>query len=105
MAKAKRMEDERLAAEAKATLDKIDAIQSQIVEMNQAADQFKKAVEAGVEPFKNERYFSRIKVRNLSKKIDDQMKALGNSKQAQEAAAKFQPELTNAKKLLDQFKE
>lgn len=105
LAKAKQMEEEKKGVEAKATSEKIDVIQSQITEMNQAADQFKKAVEAGVEPFKNERYFSRIKVRNLSKKIDDQIKALGNSKQAMDASAKFQPELTNMKKLLEQFKE
>ena len=98
-AEAKKLDDE------KKLLDGVAAIRSQVDEMNKATIQFKKSVEEGLEPFKSERYFSRIKARNTSKKIEDEIKRLNGLPMGKESTKQFEADLAKTKAILDQFKE
>lgn len=103
--KAKEEMEAKEKADAKKLADGVEQIKTQVGDMNRAANQFKKAVEEGLEPFKSDRYFSRIKVRNLAKKIEDEIKQLSGLPKGKEAITPFEGDLAKAKALLEQFKE
>ena len=85
--------------------ENILATKAQIVEMNKAMGVFTKSVADGTEPFKGERYYSRIKNKNAVKKISDAMPSLRKMPNSDDILSPIEADLKKAQIVLLENKE